>query len=143
MDLKSLISPVALDGQDHLQAAIARLVTGEPVAALLQDTLEEGLRKTLLAVVARDKLYTSEEVALGLCQIFERMRTPVRQSRLTILQRLLEESIRKNDIEKQRSVLSEQKHILSLKREIDSALRSGDIGEYCALARQEGDLKAI
>ena len=138
-----LIQPHYLGEHAQLKQVFARLVTGEPIASVLQDEMERGLNKTLLAVVARAHLYTPEEAALGLCQISERMRKPHRQNRLVILQRLLEESIRASDPEKQRMVLSEQKQLLSFKKDIESALRRSDLRRYCELADAEASLKAI
>ena len=120
---------------------MARVVTGEPVAAILNEDIDPGIRKTLLAVVAREQLYTPEEAAIGLCQIFERLREPVRLGRLSVLQRLLEESIREDASEKQRQILEEQKALLKFKTEVKRALIAGDTHAYRQLAQQESDLR--
>ena len=140
VDLMSYLTPEGLDGNDALRAVVARIVTGEPVAAILNGDVDLGMRKTLLAVVAREQLYTPEEAAIGMCQIFERLREPVRLGRLSVLQRLLEESIREDAPEKQREILEEQKSLLKVKSEIKRSLISGDTQNYCRLAQQESDL---
>lgn len=49
--------------------AIERLIAGEPVAALLGDDLDPGVRRTLSAVVARTELYTPEQAPRGICDV--------------------------------------------------------------------------
>ena len=51
-----------------LRSIMARVVTGEPVAAILNEDIDPEFAKHFLPSL-REQLYTPEEAAIGLCQI--------------------------------------------------------------------------
>jgi DNA primase len=142
-DLMSCADPAWFQGNEIIQQVLARLTTGEQVAGILQDATDPILRKTLSAIVAREHLYDPHESAAGICQIFERLRTPIRQARLAVLQGILEESIRLEDAEMQLNVLQERKKLLFYKKEIKTILLRGDVLRFRQLSAEESDLESI
>jgi len=141
VDLMGDIHPSILQDHVPIQAVIARLVTGEGIAAIIQDNEDPAISRTLAAVVAKAALYAPNEAATGLCQVLERLRRPVRQARLNQLQGLLDRSIRTKDYELQRLVLTERKELTSIKKQIERCLLRGDIQEFRRLVQAEADLE--
>ena len=94
VDLMSLLTPESLDGNEHLRSIMARVVTGEPVATILNEDIDQNSQNTTCRRCARTIVYTRGSCDWTVSN-FERLREPVRLGRLSVLQRLLEESIRK------------------------------------------------
>jgi len=76
----------------QVQPAMARLLTGEPAASIISEEPDEGVRRTLLAVVARGGLYEPEMAARGVCDMLLRLVLPRIAARTTWVLRAMERS---------------------------------------------------
>src|SRR5690606_10472307 len=130
-DLVARSDPRLLDAHDPVRPTVARLVSGEPVASILDDTADAGLRRTLSAIVARDRLYTPEEAPLAVCQVLDRLGKPMREARKAALNAEVGAASAAGDIEALRRAASEKTHIARWESDLQKALRSRDL-DRCA-----------
>ena len=76
-DLLSRADPALFDGHAEVKPSLARLLSGEPVATVIDETGDTGVKRTLLAVVARDGLYTREQAPKALVEVLVRLTQPL------------------------------------------------------------------
>jgi DNA primase len=117
---------------------LARLSTGEPVAAVLDEIADPGVGRTLAAVVARAKLYEPEQAALAMAQLVARFYKPLRISLLGDLSRRIDEAGRHGDAAALRSAATRRATLVAEDRDLERALASGDAR---TVARLLGDLQ--
>lgn len=130
-DLVARADPRLLDAHDAVRPIVARLVSGEPVASILEDTADAGLRRTLSAIVARDRLYTAEEAPLAVCQVLDRLGKPMREARKAALNAAVGAASAAGDLDALRRAASEKTDIARWEAELQRALRSRDL-DRCA-----------
>lgn len=130
-DLVVRSDPRLLDAHDVVRPIVARLAGGEPVASVLDDTTDPGLRRTLSAIVARDRLYTRDEAPLAVCQVLDRLGKPLREARKAALNAAAGAASEAGDLEALRSAASEKADIARWESALQRSLRSRDL-EACA-----------
>lgn len=131
-DLVARSDPSLLDAHVPIRDAVARLITGEPVAAVIADAPDPEVARLLQAVAAKTELYTEDQATLGMCEVIERLESPQRDARIAELGRLQEEALRANDMAAQRAAGAERAGLVSLKKKLTEALRVGDVAAWVA-----------
>lgn len=121
-DIVQEADPRVLDAHAPVREAVARLVGGEPVAGVLEDLRDEGVRRTLSAVVARDRLYAVEEAALAVCEVLDRLDRPQRQALIAALKEEVEQALRDGDFPRAREADGTLRRIRSLEEELQKAI---------------------
>ncbi len=132
-DVITRADPGLLDGPPELAGLVARLLSGEPVAAVLADARDPGLARTLSAVVAREDLYAADQAASGLCQILDALARPRREAMLAHLDQALREGGRSDA----GALLRARAALVQRKTRIKQALASGDLLGFIALLAEE------
>ncbi len=125
-----LVQGVPLDVfADHpaTHASLARLLSGEPVANILDEEPDPGVARTLAAAVAREVLYTEEQAALAAAQVIRRLLEPRLQARRTRLNNALEAALRDGDEEARATIIRQRAELLAQTRALDEALARGDL----------------
>jgi DNA primase len=84
-DLMQRADPSLLDAHPQVRPILARLLSGEPVAAVVQEVADPAVARTLLAIVAKDGLYPPEAAARGLVEVLIRLWKPRQTARLGAL----------------------------------------------------------
>jgi DNA primase len=120
--------------------AIARLQAGEPVASVISDEQEGGVQRTLVAVVAKDSLYTVEEAPLAICQILDGLAKPRYESALSLLTRTIENAASRNETEQCHTALQHRAECNRLRASINTALRRAEVDESIRLLIREMQL---
>ena len=139
-DLLQRVDPAIFETHAPAKPAIARLMSGEPVASVISDEQEEGVQRTLVAVVARESLYTLEEAPLAICQILDGLAKPHYESALSLLTRTIESAASQNETEKCHAALQHRAECNRLRTSISTALRRADIDESIRLLTREMQL---
>jgi DNA primase len=93
-DLLQRVPPEVFATHAPVMPAMSRLLTGEPAASVIGDEADEGVRRTLLAVVARQGLYQPEMAARGLCDMLLRLVQPRIDARTRFVRQGLEDAER-------------------------------------------------
>ena len=137
-DLVARSEPSLLDAHVPLRDVVARLITGEPVAAIIADTADPEIARLLQAVTARTELYTEEQAPLGMCEVLDRLESPQRDARIAALARHQEDALRANDMAAQRVAGAERAALVSLKKALVSALRAGKVDAWIAARAAAG-----
>ena len=151
-DLLAAVSPELLAAHEQVRPTLARLLSGEPVAAIIEGTADDGVQRTLRAVVARDRLYTEEQAPSALVEILVRLVTPLREAAMGTWQDRVLTSERTGDIPLLLTATAEKKRMDGLRKDLDRALRGDDlprclslidqIASLCAEARNPPDIAA-
>ncbi|MEQ1564819.1 MAG: DNA primase [Myxococcota bacterium] len=130
-DLVARADPRLLDPHPQVRPILARLVSGEPVAAVAQEVADPAVQRTLLAIVARDKLYAQEEAAHALVQVLIRLWRPGHTARLAALA----EEIRAATADHDRSMVAfrEKMELQDRERRLDAAVRAGKLSDALTL----------
>ena len=131
-DLVTRADPQLLHRHPPTQGPVARLLQGEPVAAILTDVEHPRMRRTLSAVVARQELYAETEAARAMCAILERLHAPSRKRALAHLTELAERAQRENEWPRWREVARLRAELVGLKKSISRSLSSNDPHEFLA-----------
>ncbi|TNE91217.1 MAG: DNA primase [Deltaproteobacteria bacterium] len=133
-DILARTDPAVLGGEpDEVRTTIARLMTGEPVAAILPDLHEPNLQRTVSAVVARDVLYTDEEAALGMCQVLHNLDLGRREQRMLFLESEVERTAREGDAAGMRTALEEMQTLKKTTPALERALLDRNVDAWLAL----------
>jgi len=145
-DLLAAVSPQLLAAHEEVRPALARLLSGEPVAAVIEDTTDDGVQRTLRAVVAREKLYTEEQAPEALVSILVKLVTPLRKAAIGAWEDRVRQAERTGDVTLLVEASGQRKKMHTLRRDLDHALRQanltrcldliGEIAELSAQARQ-------
>lgn len=127
-DLMSRADPSLLDEHLPVRPVLARLLSGEPVAAVLPEVVDAGVQKALLAVVSRDGLYGPDDDAVkAMLQILARLARPVRAARIAAAQAEFESAIAAGDSPRAAVAIRAKKVLQDRQRALDEALRRGDV----------------
>jgi DNA primase len=130
-DVLQRMDPSLVDAP--VREAIARLVTGEPVVAVIPELGDPEVRRTLQAVVARTELYEADHAAVGACEIIERLAAPRRDHRLHELTRSIEDALRDGDGAAHRAAAAERAQLIKEKNSARTLLHKKDVKGYLAL----------
>ncbi len=132
VDVLRRTDPHLLDAHAPILPAVARLVSGEPVAGILPDITDQGVSRTIAAVVARDKLYSEEGAAIAMCDILARLGGPGRAARLRALTDDAGRAGREGDLSLLRAATAEKSTLISMERQLEQSLSEGNV-EQCIL----------
>lgn len=126
-DLISRVSPSLFEGHEPVRPALARLLTGEPVAAILPEVTDAGVKKTLLAVVARPKLYEPEESGKATLQLLATLARPIRAAKLAALAEEIRKAEAAGDVARLTGAMRQKKTLQDRERALNDALRHGRV----------------
>ncbi len=125
-DLVQRAPPTLLDEHAPVVPVIARLVSGEPVAAVLQDTEDPGVQRTLSAIVGRTELYDVEHAAAGMLTMVDRLSRQRRQSAIEVLTRVSQKALEAQDMKAYRAAATERMRQKEREDLLEAALARGD-----------------
>jgi DNA primase len=128
-DIVTRIAPEWLEPPE-LRRLVARLVTGEPVAAIESDLDPPELRRVVQAVVARGELYAPETSAMAMCELVQRLATAHREPALLALKRKMEAGLGGGDMAAYRSAAREREELLALQNDLHQAILAGDVRRF-------------
>lgn len=132
-DIFNRLDPRVLEHQRPVLPALARLQTGEPAAAVIAEEPDEGVRRALHAVVARQDLYTESAAGLGACDLVARLSEPAWKAALAEIDARFEEVRRGGDATAVGALLRERQAISSWIRALESAIKRRHIQDFLAL----------
>jgi len=135
-DLLTRIDPSLLGGPEEVRGAVARLVAGEPVAAVMADVRDAGLARTLSAVVARETLYEPEQAALGLCQVLDALARPRRENTLAHLTSEVDRLLRAGKTEEARGAMQARAALHMKIKQLKGSLFNESYDEFVDLLAQ-------
>jgi len=121
-DLLSQAHPSLIAHHPPAQGPLARLLQGEPVAAVIASTEHPKMKRTLSAVVAREHLYTSEEATVATCGVLARLHGVSRRRALARLTELAEQTQREKNWDDWRKAAGHRAEIIKLKSSLKAAL---------------------
>jgi DNA primase len=121
-DLVARLDPALLGDQAPVRAALARLLSGEPVATVIEDGAEAQVQRVLRAIVARDKLYDESEAATAVAHIVDRMTRPRWSARMNDLKRQID-----HGGDGMLGAVREKLALHQRQKELDGALRRGEV----------------
>ncbi|MFT6143021.1 MAG: DNA primase [Myxococcota bacterium] len=125
-DLVQRAPPTLLDEHTPVIPVIARLVSGEPVAAVLQDTEDPGVQRTLSAIVGRTELYEVASAAAGMLTMVDRLSRRRRLSAIEALTRASQKALEAQDMEGYRTAATERMRQKEREELLEAALARGD-----------------
>jgi len=128
-DLLARANPDLFVAHVIVRPTIARLLAGEPVAAVLEDVDEEALQRTLRAVVARENLYPQEAAARAVVDILVRLYRPLHDGALARLSDATRRAAATGDMGALRETTEMRKRLLALEKDLDRATRSGSLSD--------------
>ena len=131
-DVLATADPALFDGEAPLKPVIARLMSGEPAAAILPDLHDPGVQRTVSAVVARDELYTADQAALAMAQSIWLLERPRREARIAALEQRMSDLRQQGDVDGRRAAAREHQQLIQSIHKIERALRSGDLQAWLA-----------
>ena len=138
-DLVRAMDPSLLDRYpDELKQVFARLLAGEPEAGVLPDVSDPGIRRTLQAVVARQKLYEEEDAALGCCQILLSITGPGRENALRQANLAITSAFASGDESARRAAQQKKSALLAEKAALETAIASKDPARVVRMLRHNG-----
>lgn len=125
-DLIMRIDPTLLEHHEEIRQIVARLSQGEPPVSILDDAQDPGVRRTLAAIIARERLYTADEAAAAVGDLVSRLATPGLEGRLRSLQDDIQAAAQVGDRDTMRALLGEKSHWSTVRRELRRARVEGD-----------------
>ncbi len=128
-DLLARASPDLFVAHGIVRPTIARLLAGEPVAAVLEDVDEDVLQRTLRAVVARENLYPQEAAARAVVDILVRLYRPLHDGALARLSDATRRAAATGNMSALREATEMRKRLLALEKDLDRATRSGSLSD--------------
>jgi hypothetical protein len=132
-DLIARVDPSLFAEHEPIRPVLARLLTGEPVAALLPEVTDPSVQKTLLAVVSRPKLYEPEETPRAVLDLLSTLAKPVRAARLAAISADLSKAEASGDLMRLKAAMQKKKVWHDQERALKAALRQGKVEEWLAL----------
>jgi DNA primase len=132
-DLIARVDPALFNEHEPVRPVIARLLSGEPLAALLPEVTDPGVQKTLLAVVARPKLYEPEETGRAVLDLLSTMAKPVRAARLAAISTEIQKAEAAGDLPRLRTAMQRKKATMDQERALKAAKSAGKVEEWLAL----------
>lgn len=127
-DLFARASPTLLARHAVVMPTVARLQSGEPVAAVIDDVADEGVQRTLRAVVARTELYTREQAPTALVQVLSRLARPLLAGVAADLKEGAQRALAAGDIPTMSEHNRALKELHTDERALDAALAQADHG---------------
>lgn len=125
-DLVQGAPPTLLDEHPIIMPVVARLVSGEPVAAILADATDAGVQRTLSAIVGRTELYEPDQAVGGLLSMADRLS---KARRLQHIDRLLHSSrsaLEAGETERYRELAQERQIRKQAESQLQEALKRRD-----------------
>jgi DNA primase len=132
-DILARIDPSVLPLEPVVVPALARLLSGEPVAGLLRDVSDPGLAQTLQAVAARAELYGEDQATDAVLQVLGRLVRPGWGAALSRVRDAYEQAARSGDVPASLPLLRELKRLQDRDKAFDRALRDHDVDRCVAL----------
>jgi DNA primase len=129
IDLVGRCSLEVLAEHPHTQPAVARLMSGEPVAAVTADEPDHMVEKTLNTVVAREELYTIEQSAGAVCDVLDRLTRDRRAGWMRAIRGEVERASREGDYERVQVGTRDILVATEMERAIRSHRQSGNFAE--------------
>ena len=124
-DVVGRMNAEVLDQHPQVRNVVARLVTGEPVAAI--DDPDAKVMQTLNAIVARDRLYTVEEATPAVVDILVRLARPRWAAALANVSNDVERLERLGDAEALRQHIRRKAELMAQQRQLEQAVAAGDV----------------
>lgn len=137
-DLLTRADPDLLEGHGPVQPVLARLLVGEPVAGVAEDQADSAVQRTLLAVAAREQLYTEEEAATALVQVLVRLWRPRYTARLSALKAEVNRSSAEGDTARHLGGVRRLRDLQRVDRQLADAIKKGRLEEAISLMFFEG-----
>ncbi len=132
-DVIGRADPELLAGHPPVRPVVARLLSGEPVAAILPELADEGVRRRLSAVVARSRLYEAEDAGQAAIDILVRLARPLRMAKLAAVTRDIERLASGGDPGEMRQRVAQKQAMVKAQRDLEAALRQGDVDVVLSL----------
>jgi DNA primase len=132
-DLIARVDPALFAEHEPVRPVIARLLSGEPIAALLPEVTDPSVHKTLLAVVARPKLYEPEETPRAVLDLLSTLAKPVRAGRMAAISAEIGKAEAAGDLMRLKAAMQKKKALLDQDRALKDALRQGRVEDWLAL----------
>lgn len=119
--------PTVLDDHPAVRSVIARLVSGESVASILDDEPDLGVRRALSGVVAREGLYPEDAAAAAAVEVLAKLARPRWEAKKAELKAAAVREAREGRPEQAR-LAHQTLHTLSTRiRDLEEALSRRDI----------------
>jgi DNA primase catalytic core len=141
-DLLAQASPDLLTAHAPVRPTLARLLSGEPVASVIDGLGDDALARTLRAVVARQDLYTPEQASSALVDILVRLLRPLIDAAVGALNERSRRAIAQGDIPTMSKANADKKALQDGQKRLDAALRDGPIDLAMDLLGQTAALAA-
>jgi DNA primase len=126
-DLFTAASPELLAGHAVVRPTLARLHSGEPVASVIEDVADEGVQRTLRAVVARQELYTEEQAPAALVSILARLARPLVSATRATLKERMQRAAATGDVPTMSAHNRALKQLKLAERDLDRALADEEL----------------
>lgn len=139
-DLLQRVNPCIFDAHGPARPAIARLMSGEPLASVMSDEEEENVQRTLVAVGSREALYTAEQAPLAICQILDGLTKPIYETALRRITGTIESASSQNRPKECHEALKNRAEHKRLRKSITSALKKCEIDKSIQLLTTEIEL---
>ncbi|MFK7931336.1 MAG: DNA primase [Myxococcota bacterium] len=128
--LLKVLGPVAWEDQGPAVSVFAALLEGQSAAALLADIDDEGVRKTLAAVVARQTLYTEPQAASGCAQVLFNVLGPLVEQAAAELSQKARAAAQARDWDQQELASGHERDIRKQLATAKSSLKANEINAY-------------
>ena len=124
-DLLARGSPDVFTSHAAGRPTLARLLSGEPVASVLDDRVDEGLARTLRAVVARQELYAVEQAPSAVVDILSRLLRPLTDAATAAVNERVRRAAAVGDIPTMSAANAAKQDLQRIQKRLDLALRDG------------------
>jgi DNA primase len=125
-DLAVRIHESLLVDHEPILPTFARMVHGEPVAAVLDDCVDPDVRRALSQIVARTELYTADESTHAFAQVVSRLARDRTDADLARAQSLAQAASQAGRAADARAAISALQHLQARKRALGAALAASD-----------------
>jgi len=121
-----------LRAHEPVHEAWMRLLSGESVPDIADDALDPGVRRTLMAVAARETLYPEEASQQAAMDVVMRLLAPVLEAELIRATRAVETASRRGDRQAVTDSLRARSAAVARQKQIHAARKQGDLDEWKA-----------
>lgn len=136
LGLARAVAPAPWADTGPARPVFERLVAGEDAAAILPDIDEAGTRRTLMAVVAREHLYTEDQAAEGMVHVLHRLLVPHLEGEQARLAASNRAAIQRQDWDAQARTTSDQQALRKLRKSVEGRIKAGDLDGWIELASE-------
>lgn len=133
LPLTQALGPTAWARQGAVVPTLGELLEGTAAAALLPELEDPGVRRTLMAVVARETLYTSDQAARGMAQALHRLLLPQLEDHLYGLDEDARRAYATRDYEAQGRATATA---MALRKDLNAMKTSLNAGDLTAYAKR-------